>query len=200
MRKTEIALIEKIDRHLFEPSESAAKVLSKDEMQVKTRWMALYAQNLEDPLMSNSKKIEFLISGAGGLFPAVSAAVAYSDIRAVNILLGNIQTASKNWIRHIFMENILEVIQKAKDKKDNIVWIVALDKLGKYAKLDKDDTDQIDFSMIIPPNFEPSDNVLLVEGAVKIENLPEYRKKLRKKFGVAEKIQDAEIIEFSEDE
>ena len=200
MRKTEIALIEKIDRHLFEPSENAAKALSKDEMQVKTRWMALYAQNLEDPLMSNSEKIEFLTSGACGLFPAVSAAVAYSDIRAVNILLGNIQTASKNWIRHIFMENILEVLQKAKDKKDNVVWIMALDKLGKYAKLDKDDTDQIDFSMIIPPNFEPSDNVLLVEGAVKIENLPEYRKKLRKKFGVAEKIQDAEIIEFSEDE
>jgi hypothetical protein len=98
------------------------------------------------------------------------------------------------------MENILEVIQKAKDKKDNIVWIMALDKLGKYAKLDKDDTDQIDFSLIIPPNFEPSDNVLLVEGAVKIENLPEYRKKLRKKFGVVEKIQDAQVIEFSEDE
>ena len=198
MKKTEIALIEKIEHHLFDSSATAKEALSKDEMQVKTRWMALYAYNLEKPLLSNVEKIEFLTSGGAGAFDPVSKSAAYSDIRAVNIMLGNIQTASKNWLRHIFIENILAVIERTKNDESQIAHVMALDKLGKYAKLDKDDVDLLDYSKIIPPNFEPCDDVSLVEGAVKIENVAAYRKKLRKKFGVV-KIEDAQIIEFSEE-
>ena len=200
MRNTELALINKIDQHLFDSSENAENVLSKDEIQIKTRWMALYAANLENPLMTSDQKIDFLTSGGGGTFQPVSKSVAYSDIRAVNILLGNIQTASKNWLRHIFIENILQLIEHANNYGSISDRVKVLDKLGKYAKLDQDDTDQFDFSKIIPPSFEPSDDVTLVEGAVKIENVAEYRKKLRQKFGKVGQIVDAQIIEFSDGE
>ncbi len=201
MKKTEVALIDKINKHLFESSETAEQSLSPSEMQIKIRWMALYAKNLDNPLMTTTKKIEFLQSGGSGTFAPVSLATAYSDIRAINHLLGNIQTAHKNWIRHVFTEKLLEVISKTEDDEDKYNVIYALDKLGKYWKLDKDDADHVDFSKIIPPSFEPSDDITLVKGVVKIENIDEYRKCLRQRLGVTTKnIQDAQIIEFSDGE
>ncbi len=100
-----------------------------------------------------------------------------------------------------FIKKLLEVISKTEDDEDKYNVIYALDKLGKYWKLDKDDADHVDFSKIIPPSFEPSDDITLVKGVVKIENIDEYRKCLRQRLGVTTKnIQDAQIIEFSDGE
>ena len=69
----------------------------------------------------------------------------------------------------------------AMDKEDAKGAAAALDKIGKYTRADKDDN-KFDYSQMIPPSFEPSDDVTLLEGLEEIENLEEKREELRTLF------------------
>ena len=69
----------------------------------------------------------------------------------------------------------------AMDKEDAKGAAAALDKIGKYTRADKDDN-KLDYSQMIPPSFEPSDDVTLLEGLEEIENLEEKREELRTLF------------------
>ena len=77
----------------------------------------------------------------------------------------------------------------------------ALDKIGKYTRSDKED-EKFDYSQLVPPSFEPSDDVTLLEGLEPIENLEEERIKMRSMFKgmLSKKAVDTRPIEEKETE
>ena len=63
---------------------------------------------------------------------------------------------------------------------------MAFDKLAKYFKLDKDDEEPIPWDKLIPPDFELSDDVRVLDHKLHIPNLEEKRTRLREKYNKAE--------------
>ena len=77
----------------------------------------------------------------------------------------------------------------------------ALDKIGKYTRSDKED-DALDYSQLIPPSFEPSDDVTLLEGLEPIDNLEQERQDFRSQFKniLARKAMDITSIDDEEED
>ncbi|MCE9476810.1 hypothetical protein K0H43_21670, partial [Bacteroides fragilis] len=116
--------------------------------------------------------------GCGGQAEPVSQSQAYRDIGMINRLVGNIQLAAKSWYRYMIVEGGKKAFQLAIDNGDAKGAAAALDKIGKYTRSDKDD-DAFDFGQLIPPSFEPSDDVTTLEGIEVIDNLEQRRQELR---------------------
>lgn len=77
----------------------------------------------------------------------------------------------------------------------------ALDKIGKYTRSDKED-EKFDYSQLVPPSFEPSDDVTLLEGLEPIEDLEGTRSEMRSRFKgmLSKKAVDIRPIEEEEEE
>lgn len=84
----------------------------------------------------------------------ISQATAYNDIANAQRLFGSMYMLDKNWWRNFVIEDILELIEKAK-KDDNFkVWNAAHNNLIKAIGLDQLDNDlKIDPEIISQHNF-----------------------------------------------
>ena len=178
MGKTETTY-DRIERALFKSSGDASRELSPKEMEIRQRCMLLVSKRMDNPLIEDKALVNFLVGGCGGQTQAVSRTQAYRDVAMVNRLVGNIQLAAKSWYRYMIVEGAKAAYEVAMAKKDAKGAASALDKIGKYTRCDKEE-DKIDFTEMIPPSFEPSDDVTLLEGVKPIPNLEEYRRELRK--------------------
>lgn len=170
-----------IEAVLFLPDRDAAKTLTPYEMERKKRWLYCVSRRMEDPMMSDKSLVETLVSGMTDQFSPVSKSTAYRDLAAVNKVLGNIQLAAKNWYRYMIIEGAKVAYSIAKTKEDGKSMAAAIDKIGKYTMSDKPDND-IDWSQIIPPQFEPSADPDILENIEKIDNVDERRRELRALF------------------
>ena len=165
---------DRIERALFKDREEASSILSQREME---------------------------INGCGGNTDAVSQSQAYRDIGMINRLVGNIQLAAKAWYRYMIVEGGKKAFNMAIDKEDAKGAAAALDKIGKYTRSDKED-EKFDYSQLIPPSFEPSDDVTLLEGLEPIEDLEGTRSEMRSRFKgmLSKKAVDIRPIEEEEEE
>jgi len=157
---------DRIERSLFKDRGESALQLSPKEMEIKNRMMLCVSKKMESPLIEDQELVTFLMHGCGGQAEPVSQSQAYRDIGMINRLVGNIQLAAKSWYRYMIVEGGKKAFQ------------LAIDKIGKYTRSDKDD-DAFDFSQLIPPSFEPSDDVTTLEGIEVIDNLEQRRQELR---------------------
>lgn len=192
---------QRIERALFKDKDEATTLLSPREMEIKNRMMLCVSKKMEDPLIEDTELVNFLMHGCGGNAEPVSKSQAYRDIGMINRLVGNIQLAAKAWYRYMIVEGGKKAFRMAIDKEDAKGAAAALDKIGKYTRSDKED-DKFDYSQLIPPSFEPSDDVTLLEGLEQIENLEEKRVELRSLFKgiLSKKAVDTKTIEEEEEE
>lgn len=192
---------QRIERALFKDKDEATTLLSAREMEIKNRMMLCVSKKMEDPLIEDTELVNFLMHGCGGNAEPVSKSQAYRDIGMINRLVGNIQLAAKAWYRYMIVEGGKKAFRMAIDKEDAKGAAAALDKIGKYTRSDKED-DKFDYSQLIPPSFEPSDDVTLLEGLEQIENLEEKRVELRSLFKgiLSKKAVDTKTIEEEEEE
>jgi hypothetical protein len=172
---------ERIERALFKDKDEATTLLSHKEMEIKQRMMLCVSKKMEEPLIPDTELVNFLVHGCGGNTEPVSQSQAYRDIGMINRLVGNIQLAAKAWYRYMIVEGGKKAFNMAMDKEDAKGAAAALDKIGKYTRSDKED-EKFDYSQLVPPSFEPSDDVTLLEGLEPIENLEEERIKMRSMF------------------
>lgn len=179
MKDNRESTYEKIERALFKSREEGFQMLSAKEMAIKERMMLVVAKRLDNPLIEDKELVNFLIGGCGGVVDKVSQSQAYRDVAMANRLVGNIQLSAKSWYRYMIVEGAKAAYKIAIEKYDAKGAASALDKLGKYTRSDKED-DALDFSQMLPPSFEPSDDVTLLEGVERIDNLEERRRELRK--------------------
>ncbi len=188
---------DKIYLHLFKSDEEAGKHLTAHEMEIKRRWMAVYSKWLDDPFLSVRDMVHFIMAGGDGAFKKVDRSAAYNDVEIVQGLLGNMKNATKSWIRHLVYESSMQALKWAQQAQDAKSVAVINDKLIKAFNLDKDDIDPMDWDKMIPPNFEPTDDVTVLN-IDPIDNIEERRRELRKRFGIKTDIIDAEIIQEDE--
>ena len=192
---------ERIERALFKDKDEAMTLLSQREMEIKQRMMLCVSKKMEAPLIPDTELVNFLIHGCGGNAEPVSQSQAYRDIGMINRLVGNIQLAAKAWYRYMIVEGGKKAFNMAMDKEDAKGAAAALDKIGKYTRSDKE-AEKFDYSQLVPPSFEPSDDVTLLEGLEPIENLEEERIKMRSMFKgmLSKKAVDTRPIEEKETE
>lgn len=191
----------RIERALFKDKGEASDILSAREMEIKNRMMLCVSKKMDDPLIEDADLVNFLMHGCAGNAEPVSKSQAYRDIGMINRLVGNIQLAAKAWYRYMIVEGGKKAFKIAIDKGDAKGAAASLDKIGKYTRSDKED-EKFDYSQLIPPSFEPSDDVTLLEGLEAIEDLEEKRKELRNRFKglISSKAEDIKPIEEKEED
>lgn len=191
----------RIERALFKDKGEASDILSAREMEIKNRMMLCVSKKMDDPLIEDADLVNFLMHGCAGNAEPVSKSQAYRDIGMINRLVGNIQLAAKAWYRYMIVEGGKKAFKIAIDKGDAKGAAASLDKIGKYTRSDKED-EKFDYSQLIPPSFEPSDDVTLLEGLEVIEDLEEKRKELRNRFKglISSKAEDIRPIEEKEED
>ena len=167
--------LDKIQKELFAPPDQGSKLEPSLQL-IKVRLERGFTFWLENPHLPEGKIVNFLQNTCG-----ISRSQAYTDLKNIKYLLGNIRNASKEWYRHMVIEMCRSAYSIAKIKRDAKAMALAADKIGKYAKLDKDEDDPLPWDQLIPPNFEPKPDVNIL-GIKPVSNLEEYRKKLRRKY------------------
>lgn len=187
--------LDKVRRHLFSDLSEVQGILTPSEIQVKQRLMLSVTRVMERPLTSDSELVALLQTGWDGATIPVSKSQAYRDVAAVHMIVGDIQVPSKAWIRHMIIEGCKDIYHKALLRNDHKGASAALDKIGKYTRCDKDD-DTMDWSEMLPPVFEPSDDLTLIDGLDTIEpsRLESERKRLRELFGKMSVVEEAEVL------
>lgn len=128
--------------------------------------------------MSTETEVRDLIMHNSG----VSVTQAYQDIQILKILLGDIKNAGKEWHRHRVIHMIEETYEMAKDKQDVRAMVMAADKLGKYTRLDKEDSLTMPWDEIIPLPIEPTMDPTVL-GLKPIENVRGKIAAMLEKYG-----------------
>jgi len=195
MAKQEISVYEKIEKHLFQSREDAEQFLTPREMEIKHRLMLCVTKKMAEPLMLDSNMVTFLMNGCGGVCDPVLQSQAYNDIAGINKIVGSVLLQAKSWYRYMIVEGAKAGYEIAKTDRDAKGMAACLDKIGKYTRADKED-DDMDYSQMIPPGFEPTDDVTILEGLEKIDNLEDERQIFRSMFkGNMYKIAEEAVIE-----
>ena len=196
MAKNQLSIYEKIEKELFKSREDASLILTPGQLEVKERLMACVSTLMEKPTTADSELVTFLMNGCGGTRTPVNQSQAYNDVAAIKKIVGNFPLASKTWYRYMIIEGAKEGFEIAKVAKDAKGMAACLDKIGKYTRCDKEDED-FDWSQMIPPSFEPSDDITLLENMEVIEDLESKRREFRSLFkkNMGKKAEEAIIEE-----
>lgn len=200
MKQGNDSFLEKINKYFFDDQSDLPIHFTKDEQEMIIRYRDTYVHWLSQPQKSDRDVVEYIIKQYD-----VSETTAYRDLPRIKLLLGNVQSASKEFHRHTANHMIREGYKKALDAKkltevkQALAMIRAGEALVRVNKLDKDELDDIPWDDIIPLNLEPSTDVSVI-GRKRIPNLEEVQRKLRKKYGLLDGAEDAEYTELLKDE
>lgn len=111
----------------------------------------------------------------------VGRAQAYDDIRLVQVLLGSIQSANKEFMRWKINKDLEEDLKAAR-RAQNYRAVAAIEKNRILNnRTDKNDDIELEFDKIVPQLFEPTDDPSVI-GIEKIPRLRERIKLLNKKY------------------
>lgn len=123
----------------------------------------------------------------------VGRAQAYDDVRLVQILLGSMQQANKDFMRWKINHDLEQDLKAARRAGEHKA-VAAIEKARiMNNRTDKEDEPEREFDKIVPQNFEPTDDPTVL-GIARIPDLRGRIRKLNKKY-MAE---DAEYTEFQE--
>lgn len=124
----------------------------------------------------------------------ISEVCAWEDLRLIKICLGNLNTATTDYYRWVFLARCEEGFELARRNNDSNAFAKVLAAFGKYTKLDVNDAEGPDYSQIVPMTFEISADPT-VAGFKAIPDIEKKAKKLLDKY--KKEIDDAnfEIVE-----
>ena len=182
----------KIEQNLFKPQSEAAKDLTPLQLERRNRWIYCISQKMENPMISDRLLVENLMQGIEGMFKAVPISTAYRDLGTVTKLTGNIQSASKAWIRYMLVEGAKKGFSIAEKDDDAKGMAANLTVIMKTTRADQDDDDMAEIlENMIPPSFEPTDDPSTLGESfqdIDMAALEEKRKNLRALFAKGEYI------------
>lgn len=176
---------DKIQKSFFD--DEALKRLSPKDIEIRTRYQNVFSVWLENPWWSDKEMVRYIRQEFG-----VAKTQAYQDIQKVKLILGNVNNAAKEWQRYSVIEMIKEAYNLAKKHGDVKAMVMALDKLGKYTRLDQKEVDEIPWDLIVPPEFENTDDVTVLQ-IHRSADFQEKVKKIRRKY--LGDIEEANVIE-----
>lgn len=168
--------IDKFRDHLFDDlDEMSLTALERKQL---TRYRAIFVLKLENPHLSNAKVAKFL----NRKFGIKSVAQAYRDIAATEIMLGNVRSSEKQWIRYLVVETLKDAITLAKNKGDLKNMVAAADKLGKYTRLDQEDQEPIPYEDIVPAPIEYLNDPKILGMPEPKEGARAYIEKIKRRY------------------
>jgi hypothetical protein len=182
---------DKIQRSLFNEIESDIKALTDQERILRERYMSAFAIWLENPGYTDQQIVTYLINTFG-----IKKSQAYIDISKVRIMLGSIRNAGKEWHRHTTIQMALKSFALAERNKDAKAMASASAVYGKYTRSDQSEADELPYDQIVPPDFEPSPDVTILNFK-RDPNAEKKREKLRKKY--MQDPEDAILIDVIDD-
>jgi hypothetical protein len=173
---------------------------SQTEKEQLMRYRFAFTICLENPSTPDTKLRDLLIIEFG-----LSQAQAYRDIFNVKIFLPSIKNAGKQWARYLVEEELKQAVADAKEMANECedyklkayfleIRTKALDKLGKYTRLDKEDELGIDWEDIVPVSIEPTNDVSVLD-VKPLANKEEEIKKLYEKYSADIEIEDVDFEE-----
>jgi hypothetical protein len=180
MPKKEQSALEKFELCLFTGMSELESTLTPHERQILVRYRAVISRMLDEPLLPDKDFIAMLQTGCMGAFVAVSQRQAYVDLSACKRLIGNVQVPARNFILHTVTEACKKGIQIATEADDADAIAKNAAVLVKAYRLDKPEEEIIDPDDFIPPSFEPSDDVTLVN--LKADPDIEKKRSARREF------------------
>lgn len=174
----EMTTFDKIQKYLFSDKSLSSKYLSEDEMAILDRYAITFTYWYNNPALTDRQIQNFITRRFN-----VSVSTALLDVPQIKALLGNIKTASKEYHRYIVVEMCKEAYQLAKNRNPPDVkgMVMAADKLGKYTRIDQDDIDNLPWDQIVPPNFEPTDNLSVLDISID-PDFEQRMKRLKSKY------------------
>ena len=127
----------------------------------------------------------------------VGRAQAYDDLHLTQILMGNLQQASKEFMRWKINRDLEEDLRMARQRGD-LRAVASIEKNRiMNNRTDKDDEPELEFDKIVPQQFEMTDDPTVI-GIQKVPGLRDRIRKLEKKYGDT-KIEDADYEEIKEE-
>lgn len=127
----------------------------------------------------------------------VNRAQAYDDVRLVQILLGNMQQANRDFMRWKINQDLEQDLKAARRAGEHKA-VAAIEKARILNnRTDKEDEPEREFDKIVPQNFEPTDDPTVLG----IERIPDLRgriRKLNKKY-MSDNIEFADFQEVETD-
>lgn len=199
MQKETDSFLEKCNKYLFSDQSDLPIHFDRDEQDMVLRYRDAYTHWLAHPQKNDSEMINYIMDTYG-----VSSSTAYRDLPRIKILIGNVKSVSIEFHRHTANYMIREGYKMAEEAstllevKQAEAMIRAGQALVKVNKLDKEISEQIPWSDIIPLDLEPSTDVSVI-GRKPIPDLEKIQAKLRKKYG-GNQIEDANYTEVSDGE
>lgn len=156
--------------------------LTPAEIEVKHRILLAVNHIMEHPSILDQDAAAYIASGCGGAVRQVSKMQAYRDLDFVYGIIGNMNLHSKEWYRYMVILMARKSYEVAKENKKAKDMAYAASVIGKYTRLDSVDPETMDYEQFVPPSFEPTDDVSIMEGMKVIPNLEKKRKELRERF------------------
>ena len=127
----------------------------------------------------------------------VGRAQAYDDLHLTQILMGNLQQVSKEFMRWKINRDLEEDLILARARNDmRAVASIEKNRIMNN-RTDKDDEPELEFDKIVPQQFEMTDDPTVI-GIQKVPGLRDRIRKLEKKYGDT-KIEDADYEEIKEE-
>lgn len=127
----------------------------------------------------------------------VGRAQAYDDLHLTQILMGNLQQTSKEFMRWKINRDLEEDLRLARQRGDmRAAASIEKNRIMNNCT-DKDDEPELEFDKIVPQQFEMTDDPTVI-GIQKVPGLRDRIRKLEKKYGDM-KIEDADYEEIKEE-
>ena len=183
-------LIEKTQRFLF-ASEEEMKEARLPQV-VRTRMIRLrdmYSCWLRHPSYEDKAIVAQLRSQYN-----VGFTQAYEDLRLLKVCLGNLGQVSRQWCQYLFMQRCEEGFAMARASGDASAFAKILAALGKFTRLDHDESVGPDYSQIVPQQFELTTDPK-VAGFERIPNIQDRVRKLFDKY--KKEALEADAVEVS---
>lgn len=184
-------LIERTQRFLFASEEEMEE--AKLQPLVRQRMLRLrdmYAYWLRHPAYPDKAIVAQLRAQYN-----VGFTQAHEDVRLLKICLGNLGQVTRQWCQYVFLQRCEEGFAMARSSNDASAFAKVLSALGKFTRLDHDESIGPDYSQIVPQQFELTSDPS-VAGFERIPNVQERVRKLFDRFKKeAEKADVVEIVE-----
>lgn len=140
------------------------------------RLRTMYSYWVANPRLADKEIVSELKRRFG-----IGVSVAYEDVRLIKTCIGNLNRCTVDYYRWLFLQRCEEGFSLARQGPDPKAYAAVLSALGKYTRLDKDEENVPDYSLIVPQTFEMSADPE-VSGFKRIPDLDEKIKRMEAKF------------------
>lgn len=197
-----VATLDLIHRHLFRKEGASLTPSQKAQLE---RYEYAFSMWLDKPYIRDTALRKFLEDKF-----EISRSQAYEDIRNLQVIFGNVKNASKEWYRYLANDLVKSAIEDIESEEAGKLEVAKADQkiraalaLDKINRLNKLDVDPIDWTKIIPQNYNPTNDPQHIKGWKKKwsrQELHDRQDKLYNKYDEEIEITEIEYEELPDRE